>query len=208
MCDFHSFLEQLSSADPVPGGGSVAALQTAMAASLVAMVAHLTIGRKRYEAVQEQVSSILARAIAFRDDAHALIDEDVQAYRGVSTVLALPRATEEERAHRQRQLQEALKGAVAPPLRTMRVASGVAYLAAELVSIGNRSAVSDLGTAAIGARAGYHAARLNVEINLQSIHDADWCAAVRSEMLEAPAPDAVEAEVLERATGIIRGEAE
>jgi formiminotetrahydrofolate cyclodeaminase len=196
MSDLRGFLEQLSSGDPVPGGGSVAALQTAMAAALIAMVANLTLGRKKYEEVQNQVASILARATALRDRANALVDEDIEAYRAVSATFALPRGTDEERNERQRRLQESLKGAVQPPLDTMRAASDVAGLAAELVGIGNSSAISDVGTAVLAARAGYHAARLNVEINLALIRDEAWCGEIRQQMERIPATDPIENSVL------------
>jgi formiminotetrahydrofolate cyclodeaminase len=196
MSDLREFLERLASADPVPGGGSVAALQTAMGAALVAMVANLTLGRKKYEEVQDQIASILERATTLRDRASALIDEDIEAYRAVSATFALPRGTDEERIERQRQLQESLKGAVQPPLDTMRAASDVARLSAELVGIGNKSAISDVGTAVLAARAGYHAARLNVEINLALIRDEAWCGEVRQQMERIPATDAIENAVL------------
>jgi methenyltetrahydrofolate cyclohydrolase len=196
MRDLREFLEQLSSSDPVPGGGSVAALQTAMAAALIAMVANLTLGRKKYEEVQDQVASILERATTLRDRANALADEDIEAYRAVAATFALPRGTEEERNERQRRLQESLKGAVQPPLETMRAASDVARVAAELVGIGNRSAISDVGTAVLAARAGYHAARLNVEINLALIRDETWCDEIRHQMKLIPAPDSIENSVL------------
>jgi len=196
MSDLREFLVQLSSADPVPGGGSVAALQTAMAAALVAMVSNLTLGRKKYEEVHDQVASILERATALRDRANTLVDEDIEAYRAVSATFALPRDTDQERNERQRRLQESLKGAVQPPLETMRAASDVARLAAELVGIGNRSAISDVGTAVLAARAGYHAARLNVEINLALIRDEAWCDEIGQQMELIPATDPIEDSVL------------
>ena len=203
MADLHEFLNQLSSADPVPGGGSVAALQTAMAAALVAMVANLTLGRKKYEEVQDQAASILTRAMALRDRALALVDEDIEAYRAVSAAFALPRTSDEERDERQRRLQNALKGAVKPPLETMRAASDVASLAAELVGIGNKSAISDVGTAVLAARAGYHAALLNVEINLALIRDEAWREEIRRKLALIPATDTIESSVLSQVRNTI-----
>ena len=200
-----TFLEELSSAAPVPGGGSVAALEVAMAAALLAMVANLTVGRKRYAHVQSQVMDARERATTLCHSAAALVHEDTQAYGRVADALALPRATDEERAERQRQVQEALKGAVGPPLRTMQVAVEVARLAGELVDTGNASAVSDVGTAVLAARASFAAGRLNVAINLSAIRDAEWTAGVRETLESFPDLDTLETVVMGRVESIIAG---
>jgi len=96
MADIDAFLDDLSSAAPVPGGGTVAALETAMAASLLAMVCNLTLGKQRYAAVETRIRSVLQEAGELRDRARQLGDEDVEAYGAVARVLALSRATEEE----------------------------------------------------------------------------------------------------------------
>src|SRR5919202_4250965 len=119
MPDIDAFLEELSSAAPVPGGGSVAALETSIAAALLAMVANLTIGKKRYEQVQDDIVHIRERALMLQRDARSLVDEDAQAYSRVSEAMALPKATELEKGERSRQIQDALKQAVSPPLRIM-----------------------------------------------------------------------------------------
>jgi formiminotetrahydrofolate cyclodeaminase len=200
------FLEKLSSSDPVPGGGSVAALQAAMGASLLAMVCALTIGRKKYAAVEAEVERIQHVASGLRDRAIVLAEEDVAAYGRVADVLSLPRSTDDEKATRRERMQEALKGAALPPLETMRVASQVLDLAGTLVSIGNTSAVSDVGTSALAARAAYHAARLNVVINLAAISDGQWVEQFQQAMDDVPPPEAIERSILQRAEAIIRGE--
>jgi formiminotetrahydrofolate cyclodeaminase len=190
------FLSDLASAEPIPGGGSVAALQTAMAAALLSMVSDLTLGRKKYADVQEEVAAIKTRSEALREQASRLVDEDIEAYGAVAHAMTLPRETEEEKAHRRAVMQDALKGAAVPPLGTMRVASEVLTLARELVKIGNRSAISDVGTAALGARAGYHAARLNVDANVASVRDPEWVAQVERDVAALPSPDDLEREVV------------
>lgn len=203
MPDLDTFLEELSSAQPVPGGGSVAALSAAMAAGLLLMVAHLTLGRKRYEGVREQVEAIRDRALQLREQARRLADEDELAYRHVAEALARPRATEEERSARRKKVQEALKGAAEPPLKVMRVASDLAQLAGELAGIGSRSAISDVGTASWLASAAYEAARLNVEINLAGVDDPDWVQDVRKAALEIPDPQPGNAGVQQRVMYVI-----
>ncbi|MGI8826964.1 MAG: cyclodeaminase/cyclohydrolase family protein [Chloroflexota bacterium] len=206
MPDIERFLESLSSGEPIPGGGSVAALQTAMAASLLCMVANLTVGRKRYANVEEQVKGIREESSCLRDRAHTLIQEDSDAYGQVSQALGLPKQSDEEKAARQEAVQLALKGAVDPPLTTMRVAVEVLRLAGELAPIGNTSAASDVGTAALCARSGYASAALNVEINLQTIRDQEWVNAHRLQVRDLADAEALEQEVMERVKAIITGE--
>lgn len=186
MTDLDEFMERLSSADPVPGGGSVAALECAMGAALLAMVANLTVGRKRYADVEERAGQIRDEALGLRARALSLADEDAQAYGQVADVLTLPRDTEDQKTVRRDRMQRALQGAVAPPLETMSSASRVLDLATDLMTIGNRSAISDVGTAAGAARSSFDAARLNVEINLASIHDEVWVRRIRSKLNDFP----------------------
>src|SRR5437588_12770475 len=90
MPEIVAFLEDLASASPVPGGGSVAGLETAMGAALIEMVSNLTLGRKRYEDVREQVTAIREKADALRVEASSLADADANAYGVVSEVMARP----------------------------------------------------------------------------------------------------------------------
>jgi len=206
VTNIEAFLDELSSGSPVPGGGSVAALETAMGAALLVMVANLTVGRKRYAEVQAQVVTVRERAEELRRVAQSLIQEDSDAYGRVADALALPRATEAEKTERRQRLQDALKGAVDPPMRTMKVAAEVARLAEQLVEIGNTSAVSDVGSAMLAASAGHEAGRLNVEINMSSIEDKNWAARVRDEVEALPDLVPIQVHVRKRVESIIRGE--
>jgi formiminotetrahydrofolate cyclodeaminase len=205
IVDADDFLARLSSPDPVPGGGSVAALQVAMGAALLVMVANLTLGRKRFAAVEDQVASIRGRAERLRDRAAELVDEDIQAYGRVAAAMTLSRDDEDQKASRRTAIQDALKEAASPPLATMRAAAEVLDLARALVSIGNPSAVSDVGTAAVAARAGYEAARLNVEINVAGVTDQEWCAARRTDLAAMPDVESIASDVVAASETVIRG---
>ncbi|HEX8917743.1 MAG TPA: cyclodeaminase/cyclohydrolase family protein [Chloroflexota bacterium] len=174
MGDISDYLEQLSSADPVPGGGSVAALQAAMAASLLAMVCRLTLGKKRYAEAEPAVSKLLERALQQRNHASDLSQKDIDAYQNVAESLALPRGTDDERESRRRAVQDALKKACQPPLETMRASAEILSAAQDLVAIGNRSAISDVAVAALAAGAAFRGAEFNVVINLALITDQEW----------------------------------
>jgi formiminotetrahydrofolate cyclodeaminase len=201
---FDEFLDSLASGDPVPGGGSVAALQAAMGAALLSMVANLTLGRKRFEAVHAEAETIRQRAVTLRDRANRLAGEDIEAYRAVAEAMALPRETEQEKASRRAQLQEALKAAAGPPLEVMRVASDSIDLASRMAEIGNPSAISDVGTAVLAARAAFLAARLNVEINVAAVRDEVWVADLRARLEAIPDPDVAERRILADVTDRIR----
>jgi formiminotetrahydrofolate cyclodeaminase len=159
-------LERLSSSDPVPGGGSAAALAGAMGAGLVSMVAALTTGRDEYAAVAADARQIGDAAGPLRDELIDLADRDSDAYQAFVSARRLPRQTDEERAARATAMGNAIVQAAEVPLRTAQVAVKVLELARRIAPIGNRNAVSDAGVAAQLASAAVRGAILNVRINL------------------------------------------
>ena len=162
-------LERLSSSAPVPGGGSAAALAGAVGASLVSMVAALTVGRDAYAAVENEARDIGAGAAALRDQLVALADEDSKAYQGYMDARRLPRETDPERSARSRAMGEAALQSADVPLRTAGVALRTLELARRIAPIGNRNAVSDAGVAALLTAAAVRGAILNVRINLPQL---------------------------------------
>jgi formiminotetrahydrofolate cyclodeaminase len=161
-----ALLDRLASSDPVPGGGSAAALAAAMGAGLVAMVAELTIGRPEYAENDDLVSDLREAARARKDQLLALAEEDAVAYDAVVTARRLPKASEPEREARATALRSAMVEAARVPMRTAIVAAEVLEMAERMAPIGNRNAVSDAGVAAQLAAAGVRGALLNVRINL------------------------------------------
>jgi len=159
-------LDRLSSSDPVPGGGSAAALAGAMGASLVSMVAALTVGRAEYAEVDAIVREIGEAASSLRDELIELAERDSDAYQAVVTARRLPRESDEQRSARARAMSSAVVQAAEVPLRTARVARQALELAGRIAPIGNRNAVSDAGVAALLAAAAIRGAILNVRINL------------------------------------------
>ncbi len=197
MPDIDEFLLELSSKNPVPGGGSVAALEVAMGAALICMVCELTTGKAAYAEVAEEVENIRGAAVASRDEARKLIDADADAFAKVAQAMKLPRQSDVEKAARREAMQRALKDAVEPPLQTMRVASGVMPLAVRLAAIGNKNAISDVGSGALALRAGCFAAKLNVDINLASIRDQVFIDHVLHELPNLEELDSQLGEVIE-----------
>ncbi|MGB6176867.1 MAG: methenyltetrahydrofolate cyclohydrolase [Methylocella sp.] len=169
-----SFLDDLASERPAPGGGGAAALCGAIGAALVSMVANLTIGKKNYEAVWEDLEAVNAKAEALRAELTRAIEEDVVAFTAVMAAYGLPRATEEEKAKRTAAIQAALTDATLAPMRAVNACFEVIRLAAAAAEKGNLNVISDAGVAALSANAGLRGAALNVFTNAKAIKDRDF----------------------------------
>jgi len=165
------YLEKAAAGTAVPGGGSVAALNAALAAGLTEMVANLTIGKKGYEAVEDGMKAIADKASQLRTKLTAAIDGDADAYTAVMAAYRLPKTTDEETAVRKQKIQEAIKHAALVPLEVARDALAVIDLAGQAIRNGNKNAASDGAVAAMNARTAALAAIYNVKINLSSIQD-------------------------------------
>ena len=165
------YLAQAAAGTAVPGGGSVAALNAALAAALTEMVANLTVGKKGYEAVEEDMKDLAGKAARLRSTLTTAIDQDAEAYTEVMAAYRLPKATTEQAAVRKQKIQEAIKQAALVPLEVARDALAVIDLAGRAIRKGNKNAASDGAVAAMNARTAALAALYNVRINLSSIED-------------------------------------
>jgi formiminotetrahydrofolate cyclodeaminase len=169
-----TFLDDLASERPTPGGGGAAAVCGAIGAALVSMVANLTIGKKNYEAVWEDLEAVNAKAEALRAELTGAIEADAVAFNSVMAAYGLPRATEEEKAKRAAAIQAALKDATQAPLRAVKASFEVILLAAAAAEKGNLNVISDAGVAVLAANAGLRGAALNVFVNAKAIKDRDF----------------------------------
>lgn len=175
------FIDELASAAPTPGGGGAAAYCGALAAALASMVGNLTVGKKRYAEVEDDVRAALERLDAMRAQLVALVDEDARAFEPLASAYRMPKSTPEEAAAKDRAMQEALIGACEAPLAIMRLCSAVIDECEFLAREGSRMAVSDAGVAVAFARAALLGASLNVYINVGSISDEGRSRAYREE---------------------------
>ena len=165
------YLVKAAAGTAVPGGGSVAALNGALAAGLTEMVANLTVGKKGYEAVEEEMKALADKASQLRKKLTAAIDQDADAYTEVMAAYKLPKTTDEETSLRKQKIQDAIKHAALVPLEVARDALAVIDLAGRAIRKGNKNAASDGAVAAMNARTAALAAIYNVKINLSSIQD-------------------------------------
>ena len=158
--------DRLASREPVPGGGSAAAIAGAMGAALVSMVVELSVGRPEHVAHDAALREIGAAAAERQAVLLDLAEADAAAYQAVVTARRMPKQTDPERGARSAALREAMLEAARVPLRTATVATEVLGLAERIAPIGNSNAISDAGVAAQLAAAAVRGALLNVRINL------------------------------------------
>ncbi len=177
-------VERLATSDPVPGGGSAAALAGAMAAALVHMVVDLSAGRPAVAEHDSELKEIGVAASQFQSELLALADRDASAYASVVQARRLPRDTDREAEARRVQVAAALRDAIRAPLAIAGAASEVLTLATRLAPIGGRHAISDVGVAALLAASALRGALLNVKINLPYVTGDDGLVAEAGSAVE------------------------
>ncbi len=191
------FLAETAGQEPVPGGGSISALNGSIAAALAEMVANLTIGKKKYVEVEAEMQTIAAQAAAIQKELVLDIDRDSDAYNKVFAAFKLPKETDDEKAVRSAQIQEMTKYAASVPMEVARRVHSLLPLIEAVVAKGNQNAITDCCVAMMCARTAIIGALLNVRINLTSIKDEDF---VRSHAQEA---DAIEADAVRREAEVL-----
>lgn len=206
-----AFVDELSSDSPAPGGGSVAALSAAQGAALAAMVANLTVGKKKYAAVQEQMKDLAEQAQELKDFFLAAIDDDTAAFNAVMAAFGLPRGSTEESAARASAIAEATRQATRIPFGVLSRVPAALELAARAAADGNANSLSDAGVAALTLLAGAEGAYYNVLINLAALRELE--AGADSEFADRTRAESVRllAECTRRADGVrqlVRGRLE
>jgi len=177
-----TFLDELASSRPAPGGGSVAALAGALGAALVSMVCNLTLGKKKYADVEQYITDLVGRSEALRAKLAGLLEADVKAYTELNTTMKMPRDTEEQVAARTKAMDTALKAATGVPMQIAETCAEVMDLCRPAADKGNVNAVSDAGVAVLLAEAGLRSAALNVLINLGYLKDEAFVAENRKHL--------------------------
>lgn len=167
------YLNLLTSDAPAPGGGSASALCGAQGAALTAMVANLTVTKKKYEAFHDVCKKAAEEAEAYCAQLTAQIDRDTDAYTLVCQAMKLPKETEEEKQVRRERIAEATLFATQVPYETLALAVQTLSITRTLVGQSNPNAVSDLGVAACSLETCAKGAWLNVLINLGGIQEED-----------------------------------
>jgi glutamate formiminotransferase/formiminotetrahydrofolate cyclodeaminase len=165
------FVEQLAAGSATPGGGSASAYTGAMAAALVAMVARLTVGKKKYAGVEQEMKDITEQAEALRAGLSQAVTRDAAAFEAVMAAYKLPKNSEHDQEVRAQAIEAATLEAARVPLDVADSAVKVLELAVQVVEKGNLNAITDGGTAASLAAAALRGSALNVRVNLTDLQD-------------------------------------
>jgi formiminotetrahydrofolate cyclodeaminase len=174
-------LDAFSSNEPVPGGGSAAALAGAVGASLLLMVAGLAKTRTGAPEEAADLAAAAARLRPLRDTLTSLVDRDSNAYSAVVDAMRLPKATEADKQRRRAAIDLAMRDATDVPLDTMRACQQALRGAVVVADNGNANASTDTGTAILLLMAGLQGAALNVGVNLRNLSDAAFIERVSKE---------------------------
>lgn len=175
------FLDKVAGSDPVPGGGSIAALNGAVASALTAMVANLTIGKKGYEDHEELMRHISEVALQQKKTFVEDIDRDSEAYDSVFACFKMPKGTDEEKSARSAAIQEATKFAALVPMQVARNACEQMTIIMDVARLGNHNAVTDACVAMMSARTAVLGALMNVRINLGTLKDKEFVGKLQAE---------------------------
>jgi len=169
------FIDEVDSKSPAPGGGSVAALSSALGVSLIRMVGHLTVDKKKFLAlpadIQFEFKDTYNSLIVVKNQLLSLIDEDTQAFNMIMNAFQMPKITEEEITTRNKKIQEATLGAIMVPVKVASISLSAMKTLEFILKYGNKQTISDLGVAALSLASGIEGACLNILINLPGLDD-------------------------------------
>ena len=202
--DVLKFLDVVDSNSPAPGGGSVSALASSLGASLARMVAHLSFGKKKYEALSDDVKAKFVanfdELLKIKNELNDLIDRDSEAYNTVMAAYKLPKETDEEKAARSVEIQKSLKYAIQTPYDIVVLSGKAISLLGEILENGNQNAITDIGVGTMLLMVGLEGGILNVKVNLSSIKDTAYVEKINKEISEIKA---VAEKEKERIMGIV-----
>ena len=168
------FIAALASKEPVPGGGGASALVGAIGMALGSMVGNLTLGKKKYADVQDDINAIMNKAEELQKELLRLVMEDAEAFKPLARAYGLPNGTEEQKAEKDRVMEAALKLACSAPMRIMEKAADCIELHEELARKGTRIALSDVGVGVLFVKSALQGASLNVYINTKAMKDRSY----------------------------------
>lgn len=176
------FNEVLASKAPVPGGGGAAAMGGAIGMALSNMVGNLTVGKKKYADVEDEVKELLEKGSKVIAELEALVDKDAEVFEPLSKAYGLPRSTPEEIKFKEETLENCCKTACSVPMEIMRKAYEGIKIHERMGQIGTMLAISDVACGVAFMKAALISGKLNVIININSIKDPDFIKATKEEM--------------------------
>lgn len=170
-----SFVQEVDSKSPAPGGGSVSSLMSAMGVALIRMVGHLTVDKKKFLAldpkIQFEFKDIVKELEIIKNEFIHLIDLDTEAFNLIVKAYQMPKNTEEENSLRKEKIQEGTMQAIMVPLKVATLSLSAMHQFDFILKYGNKQTVSDLGVATLALSSGALGAFMNVMINLPGLED-------------------------------------
>lgn len=176
------FLDVLASKAPVPGGGGAAAMGGAIGMALSNMVGNLTVGKKKYADVEDEVKELLEKGSNIIEDLKALVDKDAEVFEPLSKAYGLPKDTPEQIAHKEKVMEDCSIEACSVPLEIMRKSYEGIKIHERMGQIGSKLAISDVGCGVVFLKAALISGQLNVLINLGAIKNEKFLADTTAEM--------------------------
>ena len=174
-------LDAFASSQPVPGGGSAAALAGAVGASLLIMVAGLPKTRHGTDEERTALTAAAARLRPLREELAALIERDSEAYTSVMNAYRLPKSSDVEQATRSQAIDEAMRAATEAPMATIRACERAMREAEVIATSGAASASSDVAVGIELLKTAARGAGLNVDTNLAAVKDAEYVKRISQE---------------------------
>ncbi len=178
------FVDILATKAPVPGGGGASALVGAIGTALGNMVGSLTVGKKKYAEVEEDIIALKAKADVLQKDFLKLVEEDARVFEPLSKAYGMPKDTEEEKAEKARVMEIVLKDACSVPMEIMRKCCEAIDIIEEFAAKGSVIALSDAGVGAAFCKAALLGASLNVFINTKSMTNREYAESLNVEANE------------------------
>lgn len=170
-----SFIEEVESSSPAPGGGSVSALASSLGVALSSMVGKLSITKKKFKALDDDIQSrfhhIMEELTEINFELKELIDKDTEAFNLIMDAFKLPKETETEKKYRSSKIEEGTLEAIKVPFRVAQLSINALRQLDYVLAYGNKNTISDLGVSALMIAAGLEGAILNVKINLPGVSD-------------------------------------
>lgn len=171
------FSDEVDSNSPAPGGGSVAALASNIGIGLARMMAHLSFGKKKYEALDESIRLEFVdrfnKMADIRKELVELIDKDTESFNEVMKAMKMPKETEEQIRLRKSAIQDATLFSIDVPFKTAKLSLKALELLEYLVEYGNQNAITDIGVGTLMLYTGLEGAILNVKVNLMGIDNKE-----------------------------------
>jgi formiminotetrahydrofolate cyclodeaminase len=180
----NEFIDQLSSKSPVPGGGGASAYVGSIGMSLGSMVGNLTVGKKKYADVQDDIEILLEKSLIIIEALKALAEKDAEVFYPLSQAYGLPQNTDDEKKLKEIEIQKVLYDATIVPLEIARQCLKAIEVHEEYAKKGTRIAISDAGVGVVFCKSAIMGAKLNVLINTKIMKDKNLKESIEKEIQE------------------------